>query len=868
MLSNARIYGLPAVLLVCCLLALSNATQAQTVRAAVYENPPKVYVNQSGQPDGIFIAVLEALAASNDWQLEWQPCQWQQCLQMLENSELDLVPDVAWSEERSALFDFHQIPVLHSWSQIYQGDGPLLQSIPELHGKRLAVLQGSIQQQHLQRQALEFGTEIIFVYADSYQLAFNAVQRGEADAAAANHTFGDLQAEVMGLRPTPIMFQPSRLYFATTRGRNSGLLEQIDQQLQGWRNDPQSVYFNILRDWQPDNSTIIARIPPVTWWLGALLLGLLLLTLGFNLLLRYRVQEKTRHLHHNEQRLQTILNGVDACIFIKDTDLRYSYGNQKLCTLLGRTQDELLGCDDGQLFDDETAGRLRSIDLMVLEQGERFSQEEQVTLAKTGEQLSFLTNKLPLHDPQGNTYAICGISSDISDLRKMQHKAHQLSFYDPLTALPNRRLLIDRLSHALASHARSGLEGVLIVIDIDNFKMVNDTRGLAFGDELLCQVADRLTAQLRAADTVARLGADEFAILLENLNASPDANLQHMQRIAAQLLDSLAVPYSLRDGRCICSASMGLVMLSEGDGTAEELLKRADLAMVDAKNHERGGIRFFNPDMQAEANRRAALETALRQAIQTQQLQLYLQPQVNAQGDICSMEVLLRWKHPDEGFISPAEFIPLAENSGLILPLGNWVLQQACRQLAEWSHGHPLGHIRLAVNISSRQFRHAQFVETLLQCLHDHGVEAARLELEITESLLIDDLDNTIRRLRELRQHGISVSLDDFGTGYASLSYLKRLPLDQVKIDQSFVRDLLDDPSDEAIVRSIIALGGSMELSVIAEGVETVAQHERLLALGCSLFQGYLFGRPAPAEYWLQQVQARQPALARTRPEA
>lgn len=796
MLSNARIYGLPAVLLVCCLLALSNATQAQTVRAAVYENPPKVYVNQSGQPDGIFIAVLEALAASNDWQLEWQPCQWQQCLQMLENSELDLVPDVAWSEERSALFDFHQIPVLHSWSQIYQGDGPLLQSIPELHGKRLAVLQGSIQQQHLQRQALEFGTEIIFVYADSYQLAFNAVQRGEADAAAANHTFGDLQAEVMGLRPTPIMFQPSRLYFATTRGRNSGLLEQIDQQLQGWRNDPQSVYFNILRDWQPDNSTIIARIPPVIWWLGALLLGLLLLTLGFNLLLRYRVQEKTRHLHHNEQRLQTILNGVDACIFIKNTDLRYSYVNQKLCTLLGRTQDELLGCDDGQLFDDETAGRLRSIDLMVLEQGERFSQEEQVTLAKTGEQLSFLTNKLPLHDPQGNTYAICGISSDISDLRKMQHKAHQLSFYDPLTALPNRRLLIDRLSHAL------------------------------------------------------------------------DANLQHVQRIAAQLLDSLAVPYSLRDGRCICSASMGLVMLSEGDGTAEELLKRADLAMVDAKNHERGGIRFFNPDMQAEANRRAALETALRQAIQTQQLQLYLQPQVNAQGDICSMEVLLRWKHPDEGFISPAEFIPLAENSGLILPLGNWVLQQACRQLAEWSHGHPLGHIRLAVNISSRQFRHAQFVETLLQCLHDHGVEAARLELEITESLLIDDLDNTIRRLRELRQHGISVSLDDFGTGYASLSYLKRLPLDQVKIDQSFVRDLLDDPGDEAIVRSIIALGGSMELSVIAEGVETVAQHERLLALGCSLFQGYLFGRPAPAEYWLQQVQARQPALARTRPEA
>ncbi len=445
---------------------------------------------------------------------------------------------------------------------------------------------------------------------------------------------------------------------------------------------------------------------------------------------------------------------------------------------------------------------------------------------------------------------------DITKRKEAADEIENLAFYDPLTKLPNRRLLLDRLQHGLASCARNQRHGALFFIDLDNFKTLNDTRGHDVGDKLLVEVADRLRSLVRQQDTIARLGGDEFVVMLEDLDTEGMAAAQ-AESVAAKMLDALNRPFVLSasgDGNDEvahehhCSSSMGITLFGHEDLSVDELLKQADLAMYQAKAAGRNTLCFFDPQMQSAVNSRAALETDLREAIWREQFVLHYQVQVNAAGSAIGAEVLVRWQHPIRGMVSPAAFIPLAEESGLILPLGHWVLETACRQLAEWAKHPATASLTLAVNISARQFKLPTIVEEILAILDSTGAKPQQLKLELTESMLLKDADETIEKMAALKLHGIGFSLDDFGTGYSSLSYLKRLPLDQLKIDQSFVRDVLTDPNDAAIARTVVALGHSLGLSVIAEGVETEAQRQFLAANHCLAYQGYLFGRPLPIE--------------------
>jgi len=435
----------------------------------------------------------------------------------------------------------------------------------------------------------------------------------------------------------------------------------------------------------------------------------------------------------------------------------------------------------------------------------------------------------------------------------------RLAFYDSLTHLPNRRLMLNRLGNALASSARHGRNGALMLIDLDNFKALNDTLGHDVGDQLLVEVALRLNSVIRRTDTAARLGGDEFVIILEDLDASDSALIQ-AEHVALKILAQLGKSYRLRLGvngdgserSHECTSSIGISMFREHSVTVDELLKRADTAMYQAKAAGRNMLRFFDPNMQAVVTARAALEVDLRKAIADSQFVLHYQAQVNSSGRVIGAEALVRWQHPERGLVFPDEFIALSEDSGLILPLGLWVLETACSQLANWATRTETAHLTLAVNVSACQFKLPDLVAQVLAVLDRSGAPPDRLKLELTESLLFDNAEDIIGKMNALKARGVGFSLDDFGTGYSSLSYLKRLPLDQLKIDQSFVRDVLSDPNDASIARTIVALAHSLGLDVIAEGVETGAQRDFLANSGCHAYQGYFFSKPVSIDSFEQ----------------
>jgi diguanylate cyclase (GGDEF)-like protein/PAS domain S-box-containing protein len=450
------------------------------------------------------------------------------------------------------------------------------------------------------------------------------------------------------------------------------------------------------------------------------------------------------------------------------------------------------------------------------------------------------------HDGRGVTHYV-GIYSDIADDKDALAEIHRLAYYDPLTKLPNRRLLQDRLAQALIATARSELFGALFFIDIDHFKTLNDTRGHDAGDQLLVEIAQRLKATVRNEDTVARQGGDEFVVIIENLGKNTHEAGALASRLGEKLRASFDQPFILDDNEYKCNISIGIALFNVGD-TVEDLFKHADLALYKAKNAGRNLVRFFEPAMQAEMEQRSALETDLSYALHRQELRLYYQLQVDNKGCPIGVEALLRWQHPQRGLVSPQDFIPLAEETGLILPIGMWVLETACAQLAAWANDGETCELQIAVNVSARQLRQVDFVSQVKQVLDANGVNPTLLKLELTESMILEDLDNIIEKMAALKQLGVNLAMDDFGTGYSSLAYLAKLPLDQLKIDKSFVCNLPGNWNDETIARIIVSMGHGLAMDVIAEGVETEAQRYFLEMHGCHAYQGYLFSKPIPID--------------------
>ncbi|MEQ1529253.1 MAG: EAL domain-containing protein [Methylococcales bacterium] len=455
--------------------------------------------------------------------------------------------------------------------------------------------------------------------------------------------------------------------------------------------------------------------------------------------------------------------------------------------------------------------------------------------------------------PDGSVTHYVGTFFDITENKDAVAEIHRLAYYDPLTHLPNRRLLQDRLSQELAAAARDGLYGAILFLDLDNFKTLNDIRGHSSGDHLLIEVARRLRTVVREGDIVGRLGGDEFVVLLADLSKDSKNATKLTKQIGEKILDVLAHPYYIDDYEFHCTASIG-VRLFRDQETVEKLLRHADLAMYQAKTTGGKSLSFFDPSMQTAVTVRAELEKDLRHALEEQQFKLFFQSQVSSNGVIVGSEALLRWQHPLRGLVLPTEFISLAEKTSLILPIGQWVLEKACLQLKIWEQTAQTRHLQLAVNVSARQFRHPEFVEQVQQILQSNNINPGLLKLELTESLVLDNIHDAIHKMHALRKLGVRFSLDDFGTGYSSFSYLTQLPLDQLKIDQSFVHNIGIKSTDAIIVQTIIGMANNLGIDVIAEGVETEAQSFFLEQHGCPAYQGYLFSKPVPISEFEQLI--------------
>ena len=452
----------------------------------------------------------------------------------------------------------------------------------------------------------------------------------------------------------------------------------------------------------------------------------------------------------------------------------------------------------------------------------------------------------------GDEPRFIALSRDITERKQAEARSHQLAYFDALTGLPNRRMLLDRMEHALANAQKAAQVGAVLYIDLDNFKQINDARGHTVGDMLLMQVAQRLTQLQRPGDTVARLGGDEFVVLVHNVASDMESAGRAALLVAEEMRTALEAPYTIDTHLYSTTGSIGITLFPKRGEGVEDLLREADTAMYRAKDLGRNRIRFYEAAMQADVQERLALEQDLKKAQALGQLAAFVQNQVDAAGNVVGGELLMRWDHPVRGNVPPSRFIPIAEASGLILRMGDWMIQQACETLARLQRaGHALS---LSVNVSERQFRQDDFVERVRHILAHTGANPALLILEVTESLLIEDLDDTIARMTEIVQLGVRFSIDDFGTGYSSLAYLKRLPLYELKIDKSFVDDTPDDPNDTAIVQSIISVARHLNLRVVAEGVETRAQADFLVESQCECLQGYLFGRPEPLAAWVGRL--------------
>ncbi|HET7561707.1 MAG TPA: EAL domain-containing protein [Rhodanobacteraceae bacterium] len=851
-LLGAGICALLFAVLLAGLLFAHRTPTGRVVRVGVYENPPKIYTLSDGRPAGLFIDLLLPIAQDEHWALHFVHCPWEECLQKLRDHDIDLMPDVAFTADRARNLDFPATAVAHAWSEVYARKSLAVRSVSDLAGLRIALPRDSVQQYNFGRLMKGVGLQFIPVPAAGYAEAFRDVRDGRADAVVSNNFYDAQHPATPSLAQTPIVFQPAGVYFATAKGRNGELLQAIDRHLRVWLQDPDSIYFKALRQ-----SMAPAPLEVIPAWLRIGLLasiGLVAVFVPASLVLRWQVRQRTADLARTNQHLDEVLHASPAVIYrlqLKDGHIVPDWVSPNIQRLFGFTVDEVVSPHwwQNRLYPNDLE-KAMSIMMHLPHEG---SVIHEYRIIDARGAIRFIRDELHVYPTQnGLSRMVIGAWSDLTESYQHAQRADFLKSHDSLTRLPNRFELSRRLTQAIERARARHHELVLLWIDLDRFKNINDTLGHAAGNDILLQVSLAIRQAIDPSDIVSRIGGDEFLVLFER-EIGPDDAISMAERIRS----IFSTPMTVGGRTQALSCSIGISVYPSNGEDADTLLYHAEVAMYEAKNLGRNTCCLFDERLASQVLERLNMESALRGAIDRDELVLHYQPQVSLEsGKPVGIEALVRWNHPELGLLSPSHFIELAEECGLIDQIGQWVLAEACRQMVEW-RSRGLDVPQMSVNLSVRQIERSELIQQIGKVLAASGLDAASLELEVTESMIMRDPEQAVETLAALKKLGVKLSIDDFGTGHSSLAYLKQLPLDQLKIDRAFVRDIGNSDNDETICRAVIDLARQLGLTTVAEGVEREVQAAFLRREGCKIAQGYLFCKPLPVEdlavYWNQR---------------
>lgn len=822
--------------------------------------PPFEYFDEQQQYSGMAADYINLLSSKLGIHMEpVQGLSWSGVLTEAENKRLDVLPAATATPQRKRYLNFTAPYLDFPMVIITRDDAPFISSLQALSKQQVAVVKGYVSHELLSSNHPYLSLIPMITLRDSLE----ALSRGEVDAFVGNLASVTHAIQQLGLTNlkvaahTPYSFKLGmgvrddwpELVSILDKALSSISQDEVRQIQQKW------VALQFEQGLNPVTVAIVAA--PL---LSAALLVLIVMVSN-NRKLRHQIVERQQV----EQRLleseEALLNSqaiTHIGNYVWEMIPDKTSWSAELYRIVGQSPDAFepsyngyLSCihpDDRQDFTELTAD--------VLDRTEPYSGEYRI-IRPHGEVRYVYEKGMVYRDEAGRPVRLVGVIHDITERKEAEEKLRRQAYSDELTGLPNRNYFMEQLSKTLALTKRHGYYSALLFFDLDNFKIINDTLGHHNGDKLLSEVGQRLSQTIRKEDTAARLGGDEFVVIATNLGRDPEHAAEQARHIAEKLRDSLALPIYIEEHEHHLTMSTGISLFPGGDEDINDILKFADTAMYRSKENGRDTISFFQPSMQQAAEERFALQGKMRQALRNEEFELYYQPQLTGGGEIIGAESLLRWHQPELGMVSPARFIPLAEESGMILDIGIWVLREACRQITQWAEqGINIGS--LAVNVSPRQFHQPDFVNQVQAILRESGANPHRLELELTEGVLVENINAVTSKIEQLQQMGIRFAIDDFGTGYSSLRYLKQLPLDRLKIDQSFVRDIHLTEANAHIVETIISMAHHLELELIAEGVETAEEQKFLEIRGCNKYQGYYFSKPLPVPQMTEKLLAAQ----------
>ncbi len=837
--------------------ALAQEQQGQTYRVGYFSSPPLAYLNEdTQQAEGLLVDLMNQMSKEHHFKINWIHEDWPTLLELAKKDQIDMVTSAGYNAERASYMDFSKQSFITVWGQVFLPTDSGIESIFDLSNKTIAAMNGDINAINLLKQCEEFEVECQIKEVNAYPEIFELIKNKEVDGGVSNNLVGLEYVKNTEILSSSVVFNPFKVYVAIPKNHERSLLNIFDQSIAQWKQNKNSFYYSTRLKWlQVETDQIF---PPWLWPL-LLIIGLVtLLAIIFAALFKSQVNRRVKELSGREEQLQQIINLVPHMIYVVDVKGSILLANETASHFFGLTTKAFESINSDRLMSSRPEYEPFFNNQILLNPRNSQPIHKEYTIDDfSGQEHVLYLSRMPFLGRHDELPAILTVGVDITEAKKFEEKIKFMAQHDALTDLPNRILLSDRLTHSLDRAAQHKHHGAILFLDIDNFKNINDSQGHHIGDLMIKEMANRLKSIIGKGDTIARLGGDEFIIEVSELGQDSQSAETKALNICEQILQSISQTFVLKDRKFHITSSIGMVIYPRDGDNQNVLIQRADTAMYEAKARGGNQVVVFKNLLEQEVIKSHELENELRRALDKNQIHLAYQPIIAANtGKTAGYEALMRWQHPVKGMIQPNEFIPIAEKTHIILELGFWALEQACKQIQTWQSQSDQPFF-VAVNLSVIQIRDNQFLERVTQLIHQYQTPPNHLEIEVTESVLMRETKRSIRILKELKQLGIRISIDDFGTGYSSFNYIRKLPLDKIKIDRAFIKDIPNDSSSITIVRTILGMAKEMNFDVVAEGIETQQQVDFLKKEHCHFFQGYFFAKPQRNTELNQQIQTK-----------